>query len=1184
LKLNRITKFNYLYKVYNPNKGGGPVVPNTGTPINPGGRGYVPPESQSGSYYGGGSPSSPSTVYIYKGKEYYSEADVKNAIASNILESPKVQEIIKKQGGSSSTVYVYQGSTYANESEVKAQIEKNTVQTTGYAPQSASQTGFSKSLSSNVPGILPFTAQPFSMSSRWLESDVIEQKPTLLGTAKSYVLGAGEQSKFMLGTVGGLVKRYNAPTLIYGAIYGKKPSFKEYKEFTEERAKSLKESKNIPTFYKGTGYVVGLVNPYAGGTLITAGSSMKGFKETDTTKLTTKEAVKIAGTSAAEGALFAVGGKVLSGSGSLLGKKIGGYAAKEGGSRIIKSGAGTVSKYSPNIGEYAKNLIDTYFLGQVGTETVRLGSETYQGYKVGEWNPAARTGIGLGSSLAGFAIGSASLTVGSTLRKRFYPTKEETLSQPSRGVKQFKAIEQTSINLAQQIQPTKTTFEGNIREPKITKTKVKQPEVTLTRNVIEKPLFQTAGKVIYPMVSEVRAKSAKGEVTDVYVKSLVAVRPIKDVTLSYSKNKALESSEFIPKSSTYELIGYNKGTPQYMFRMPKQETTVYGWKRLKPVSYARQSKEFVFRVEPFEKYNKLYGSGWEHSAGFYQSPPSHIGGKPGIMVRQEVKPRMREEVVAHEIIHSKTPKSILEFGAFNKLPYRFQPAEILSFGLQKYYAKKGFKVPITERPRVMTVEEASGMGEIVNLGFPEVKGGKGKTIKTKPDIMITTSEFAKPIISKATPDYLKVLTETKPRYYTETFFEATRKGDKTTKVKGRITGVSGFTKEPLITEMTMPELKDIEKIGMGYFPSKIDRGIIVSESGRKKVLSVGEGELSIIRKGRVQKKEVIKPYRGISSLAATWKGGGETFQIWSGFGSDLPGKKQRFGGEVTLMRLGKPKTVRTDEGSSIIKSVKGRPVVSTMNRNVAEQIAKSVVGEEFLKPRKVTIVRKEKPFNSGRRITSQELEGLSTQPTFTSYYEDYAFPRSRKSFESSPERGLSPKFQELAFPRSFMSNPFSEGMIGKSRERTFPRFKTSPFERQSIFNPLDQTRIGPKTRQDQPIKQPTLPREDIIPKIDEGYRYREDTLTRQDLLREFRFDIPATPLTSTKGPFPVPFPMFPSGGGGLGGGRGGFTVSRAYRYTPNLVGIEFGRALKKTPKGNRIWSGFELRPLVKGGL
>ena len=118
--------FLFLFKVYNPSKPNA-GTPSTSPPIGPG-RGYVPPESSSQSYYGGGgSTPSSGTVYIYKGREYSSEADVKNAIASETLGSPKVQEILKKQGGSSETVYIYGGSTYTSPSEVQSQIQKETV-------------------------------------------------------------------------------------------------------------------------------------------------------------------------------------------------------------------------------------------------------------------------------------------------------------------------------------------------------------------------------------------------------------------------------------------------------------------------------------------------------------------------------------------------------------------------------------------------------------------------------------------------------------------------------------------------------------------------------------------------------------------------------------------------------------------------------------------------------------------------------------------------------------------------------------------------------------------------------------------------------------------------------------------------------------------------------------------------
>ena len=1350
-----------------------------------------------------GSPSTPSTpysgtVYIYKGKEYYSEADVKNAIASNILESPKVQEIIKKQGGSSETVYIYGGSTYTSPSEVQAQIQKETAkQQVQQTSSQQTQQGFIQP-TQNIPGLLPFTAKPFSMSSKWLESDVVEgetsfggssfggssysamvrggilpsvsakeeskvskkgglvvQKVTdyargflgfetskekaarlelgkpvsqvdysKLGTeeqykltlvpywkskkafesqemkfketellfktqeekvkslsyeveagklspkkgkeaefakeygayeslygkytkeygvseklykpysestkelnkiskaepvyiesatpliyqsptkwAKSFGRGAVEQSKWQLTTVGKAVKEYSMPALIYKSAKGKTPKtiWTEYKGFAEERGKALKESKNVSSYYTGMGYAISLVPvpgaSVAGGLLVTAGSSAKGFQETSTSKLTGKEAIKIAGTSAAEGALFAVVGKAAGGLGGFATKKVGDLAVKEGGSRLVKGMAGFVSKYSPNIGKYAKNLVDTYFMGMVGGETVKLSTETYSGFKTGEWTPAARTGIGLGSSLAGYGLGSYAL--GKPLKR--IPKEGETVRKID--VKESEKL--TGIDLTKQAQP-EMIYEGNIFQPEVKPSKIKQPkvkpvEISITGSLIHEPIKSTRRVTVAPMTSEIQIRPSKGKVQDITLKALTITRPIKGVDIGFGvgRGKAIEPME-LPKTSTYELIGYQKGIPQYMFKMPKQEQNIYGWQRVSPIDYvryARKTGELNAKVLPRESFIKLGYTG-KVAASYITHPFGFEGGraeKPYLMMREDLPQKYWQPVTAHEVVHHKTPKFILDSKTLGKLPYRYRPTEILAFGLQNYYAKKGFKIPITGKPSAMGLEEASGMGNIINLGLPEVKGKGGKRVKEQPSVMITTSEFAKPLITSpgAMPSYLRVLTEPKGRYYTEVFFEATRKGEKAgIKVKGKVTGVTSLSKGDLVTSLTAPELKTIEKVGMDYFPSGIDRNVIITQKGTKRAFSVSEGELMVIKKGKVQKTERIEPTRDISRQIMTFKGGEETYQVWKGFGAGLSDKKLKFADTTTFIRLGKPKGI-IDEGympSGVMKTkgVKSR-VTPALSREVTEQIARAFI-EPSPKAKPGKISRQKPSFTRGRRLTQEEMfQGLSTQPPFIEYGEGYAFPsgsvrRGRGAVEiiGYGERGIIPKSLELGFPKAFVGESLFGGTKNLFKDTNLFGFKTNIRERQTIKGPSDLFRPKDIIGQKDLVTPIEIPGEKIIDITKQDYGQKQDLLTKQDLFTGF--DFPISPVKPLRGPFPVPFPMFFPGGGGLEGGRGGRTKGRTYQYTPNLIGIEFGRAIKKAPKGSRIWSGFELRPVVRGGL
>ncbi len=477
---------------------------STGSPINPRGMGYVPPESSSGSYYGGGGTPSPSgTVYVYKGVTYSSEADVKNAIAKSTLESQSVQTILRKQGGGSSTVYVYKGTTYASQGEVQSQISKDTAQSSQVQqarPSFAQPTR-------NIPGMLPFTAKPFSQSNKYLESDVVEREPSkvqkgvtkvsdytrgFLGFETSKERGARlelskpisqvdyskigteerlkldlakawrtgqpleEQEKKLKGFTyekegktyikEGKEKEYAKEYDVYENLYGKsaksyekvskrtkfqEPVFiesatpkvyqgsvigtylkggKEFIQFSSipylgytiikegKKGKTVKETikslpqENIPTFLTGTGYGVGTLTgqTWFGGALITAGSTIKGIQaDTFVEKPTWKGAGTIVGKSAATGALFAGGGIVV--------ESLGSFMIKGGGQwfvpKIITKGALS-----------GKNLVTTYFVGQIGKESVKTVKEFGYGIKTGEFQPFGRSLMGLSSSIGGYGL------------------------------------------------------------------------------------------------------------------------------------------------------------------------------------------------------------------------------------------------------------------------------------------------------------------------------------------------------------------------------------------------------------------------------------------------------------------------------------------------------------------------------------------------------------------------------------------------------------------------------------------------------------------------------------------------------------------------------------------------------------------------------------------------------------
>ena len=65
-------------------------------------------------------------------------------------------------------------------------------------------------------------------------------------------------------------------------------------------------------------------------------------------------------------------------------------------------------------------------------------------------------------------------------------------------------------------------------------------------------------------------------------------------------------------------------------------------------------------------------------------------GKPTIAVARDLPQGYRQSVYAHELIHLKTPKLVLD--ASRILPYRIRPSEVIAFSLQDSVAKIGFKI------------------------------------------------------------------------------------------------------------------------------------------------------------------------------------------------------------------------------------------------------------------------------------------------------------------------------------------------------------------------------------------------------------------------------------------------------------------------------------------------------------
>lgn len=123
-----------------------------------------------------------------------------------------------------------------------------------------------------------------------------------------------------------------------------------------------------------------------------------------------------------------------------------------------------------------------------------------------------------------------------------------------------------------------------------------------------------------------------------------------------------------------------------------------GTVRLKPTTYAR----FLYLKGKLNLGVYEYNFEEKTPLAFFQPGKKPTIGVSSIIGNKKLTGYSKQEILAHELLHHKTPKSIRNIG-HEQLPYKLQPAEIISFGLQKFYARRGFAVP---------KEQLAGLGKI----------------------------------------------------------------------------------------------------------------------------------------------------------------------------------------------------------------------------------------------------------------------------------------------------------------------------------------------------------------------------------------------------------------------------------------------------------------------------------------
>ncbi len=122
------------------------------------------------------------------------------------------------------------------------------------------------------------------------------------------------------------------------------------------------------------------------------------------------------------------------------------------------------------------------------------------------------------------------------------------------------------------------------------------------------------------------------------------------------------------------------------------------------------------------------GKGVEGAFGIPKNPNK----PPRIFIAKELPKNQKDIALSHELIHYKTSRSILN-SPLEKLPYEIRPSELLAFGLENRFAKKGFREEI---PLSLILEKSPlKSGKTTKVDLPPIsplkRGGFEVTKKPK---------------------------------------------------------------------------------------------------------------------------------------------------------------------------------------------------------------------------------------------------------------------------------------------------------------------------------------------------------------------------------------------------------------------------------------------------------------------
>jgi len=244
-------------------------------------------------------------------------------------------------------------------------------------------------------------------------------------------------------------------------------------------------------------------------------------------------------------------------------------------------------------------------------------------------------------------------------------------------------------------------------------------------------------------------------------KKITVIKPSEYVSSEYRINiprPTVAVTKSMPYESTKSFSTFLKGT-QYT-TIKKGDFFLRSMTTTKQVPYKVEMPGLGARRVSPEMYTQYLSNMGKLKPLEYLPKDSKYGGTftwrneglPKIAISQDLKygefPQLRQQTIAHELIHYKTPTGLFKLQYKFKLPYYSRPSEIIAFSFQSRMAKIGFKVK--PQYRLLTKDVSTTVSKV----YQNDKLLKILKYKTKP--MILSTEPIKVFETKTTgklPEY-----------------------------------------------------------------------------------------------------------------------------------------------------------------------------------------------------------------------------------------------------------------------------------------------------------------------------------------------------------------------------------------------------------------------------------------------